>query len=62
MLSTKLLSACTFLFMNLSSHYVVEVNEQCESGSTHFSIMMAVSLTVNRVNIGGMEYYGRMKK
>ena len=42
-------------FKNLSSHYVVEVNEQCKSGSTPFSIMMTVSLTVNRVDIGGME-------
>ena len=61
MLSTKLLSSCTFPFKNLSSHYVVEVNEQCENGSTPFSIVMAVSLTVNRVDSGGMEYYGRMK-
>ena len=60
MLSTKLLSSCTIPFKNLSSHYVVEVKEQCESGSTSFSIMMAVSLIVNRVDIGGMEYYGRM--
>ena len=56
MLSTKLLSSCTFPFKNLSSHYVDEVNEQCESGSTPFSIVMAVSLTVNRVDSGGMEY------
>ena len=56
MLSTKLLSSCTFPFKNLSSHYVVEVNEQWEIGSTPFSIVMAVSLTVNRVDIGEMEY------
>ena len=56
MLSTKLLSSCTFPFKNLSFHYVVEVNEQCESGSTPFSIVMAVFRTVNRVDCGGMEY------
>ena len=56
MLSTKLLSSNTFLFKNLSSHYVVELNEQCESRSTSFSIVMAVSQTVNRVDSGGMEY------